>query len=226
MKPENVNTFIFDLDDTLYEEMQYVRAGMKNVSQYLSKKYGIECDKIYGSCMEILGRDGRGKVFNKICDDFELNEDVKALVNIYRGTKPKLTLYSDADRFLCALKEIGYKIGIITDGNANVQDAKVKGLNLDKIADAILLTDLIRDKNGFSLSKPAPEVYKECLRLLDSQATESVYIGDNPNKDFIGAKSLGMKTVRIIRETGMFADTLMSKEYEAGITIHSLEELM
>lgn len=226
MKPENVNTYIFDLDDTLYEEMQYVRAGMQSVSKYLSKKYGIEFNKLYDSCLIILERDGRGKVFDKLCEDYKLKEDIKTLVEKYRGTKPKLTLYSDAEKFLMLLKEAGCKIGIITDGNAQVQEAKVKGLNLDKWTDAVLLTDRMKDEDGHSLSKPATRVYEECLKMLGSTAEESVYIGDNPNKDFIGAKMLGMKTVRIIRETGMFVSEVFPEEYEAEMTIHSLEELV
>lgn len=226
MKPENVNTFIFDLDDTLYEEMQYVRAGMKSVSKYLSQKYGIECNKIYGSCMEILERDGRGRVFDKLCEIYELKEDVKVLVDKYRGTRPKLQLYSDAEKLLSLLNEDGYKVGIITDGNAQVQEAKLKGLNLEKWVDAVVLTDRLKDKEGNSVSKPHTEVYEECLKLLCSKATESVYIGDNPNKDFIGAKKVGLKTVRIVRESGMFVNSVMPKEYEAEMTIHSFEELM
>ena len=226
MKPENVNTYIFDLDDTLYEEMQYVRAGMQSVSKYLSKKYGIEFNKLYDSCLNILERDGRGKVFDKLCEDYKLKEDIKTLVEKYRGTKPKLTLYSDAEKLLMLLKEAGCKIGIITDGNAQVQEAKVKGLNLDKWADAVLLTDRMKDEDGHPLSKPATRVYEECLKMLGSSAEESVYIGDNPNKDFIGAKMLGMKTVRIIRETGMFVSEAFPEEYEAEMTIHSLEELV
>ena len=226
MKPENVNTFIFDLDDTLYEEMQYVRAGMKSVSKFLSKKYGIDCNKLYDSSMEILERDGRGKVFDKLCESFKLKEDIKTLVDKYRETEPELTLYSDAEEFLSLLKETGCKLGIITDGNARVQEAKVKGLNLDKWVDAVILTDRLKDKEGNSFSKPQTEVYEECLKLLGSKASESVYIGDNPNKDFIGAKKLGLKTVRIIRETGMFVNSVMPKEYEAEMTIHSFEELM
>lgn len=226
MKPENVNTFIFDLDDTLYEEMQYVRAGMQSVSEYLSKRYGIAGDKLYNSCMEILERDGRGQVFDKLCEIYELKEDVKVLVNTYRGTRPKLQLYPDAEKFLSLLKESGYKAGIITDGNAMVQEAKVKGLNLEKWVDVVVLTDRLKDKNGESFSKPQAEVYEECLKLLGSKASESVYIGDNPNKDFIGAKKLGLKTVRIIRETGMFVNIVMPKEYEAEMIIHSFEELM
>lgn len=226
MKPENVNTFIFDLDDTLYEEMQYVRAGMQSVSKYLSKKYDIDSNKLYDSCMEILERDGRGKVFDKLCEIYELKEDVKVLVNTYRGTRPKLQLYPDAEKFLSLLKEAGYKVGIITDGNAGVQGAKVKGLNLERWVDAVVLTDRLKDKEGKSFSKPQAEVYEECLKLLGSKASEAVYIGDNPNKDFIGAKKLGLKTVRIIRETGMFVKTVMPKDYEAEMTIHSFEELM
>ena len=77
------------------------------------------------------------------------------------------------------------------------------------------------------LSKPNEIVYETCLKELNVKSNEAVYIGDNPLKDFIGAKKIGMKTVRIIRDKGMFMkETAPSEEYKADITVKDLRELI
>ena len=226
MKAKKINTYIFDLDDTLYEEIQFVKAGMMSVCLYVSKKYGLECKELFDYCMELLEKEGRGKIFDNLCAKYELDEKVSELVKIYRGTEPNLSLYEDAEECLLELKKQGFKLGDITDGNAKVQGAKVRGLGLNKLVDAVLLTDEMRRDDGSSFSKPAAEVYEECLKMLGAKPDESVYVGDNPNKDFIGARKLGMGTVHIVRDRGMFVGAKVSEEYEADKKIHSLKELI
>jgi putative hydrolase of the HAD superfamily len=63
----------------------------------------------------------------------------------------------------------------------------------------------------------------EYLRL---DFSDCVYIGDNPNKDFITARKLGMGTVRIVRDVGDHMQTRLGKEYEADAVIYSLTELI
>ena len=226
MKKKAIKTFIFDLDDTLYEETQFVKAGMMSVCKYLANKYGYECRDLYDCCMEFLSKDGRGKVFDNLCIKFDLAEEVVNLVKIYRETEPELFLYDDAKECLYELKRQGCKLGIITDGNAKVQRAKVRGLGLDTLVDVVVFTDEMKRADGSSFSKPAPEVYEECLNLLDSKADESAYVGDNPIKDFIGARKLGLYTFQIIRESGMFVGARVSHEYEADEKIKSLKALV
>ena len=50
-----------------------------------------------------------------------------------------------------------------------------------------------------------------------------IYIGDNPNKDFVNIKKLGIKTVRVL--TGNYKNLKLSKKFEAEITIRNLNFL-
>ena len=74
MKAKKINTYIFDLDDTLYEEIQFVKAGMMSVCLYVSKKYGLECKELFDYCMELLEKEGRGKIFDNLCAKYELDD--------------------------------------------------------------------------------------------------------------------------------------------------------
>ncbi|MEM5598044.1 HAD hydrolase-like protein [Niallia circulans] len=54
---------------------------------------------------------------------------------------------------------------------------------------------------------------------------DCVYIGDNPNKDFVTAKKLGLHTIRIVREIGDHMQTKLDQGYEADKKIYSLMEI-
>ncbi|MCR4695994.1 MAG: HAD-IA family hydrolase [Lachnospiraceae bacterium] len=223
---EGIKAYIFDLDDTLYDEEQYVSSAISDVCRYISNKHNIEYDALFDYCMHSIQVDGRGNTFNKLCDEFSITEDIKQLVDIYKSCNPILNLYDDADEVIKYLKENNKKIGIITDGNAKVQNSKVRALGLYELADSVILTGNLRDGDK-AITKPDERVYKACLDELNVPTVEAVYVGDNPLKDFVGAKKIGMKTVRIIRNKGMFMNEIApSNGYEADITIRSLRELI
>ncbi|WP_244834819.1 HAD-IA family hydrolase [Clostridium sp. BJN0001] len=216
-----IKVIIFDLDDTLYYEKQFVLCGFKNVCIYLSKKYNKDLNKLYKDTIDILDKDGRGKIFDFLCKKNNFKEDINDLVLIYRNTKPTLTLYEDSIKIFKYLKNNNIKTGIITDGCALVQWNKIKSLKIDKKVDKVIVTD---DYDG-NFSKPSTKSYLEMAEYFKVNPKECIYIGDNPKKDFIGAKSIGMKTVRIIREKGDHVSDIEDNKHEADKKIKNLEEI-
>ncbi|MBQ5376524.1 MAG: HAD hydrolase-like protein, partial [Lachnospiraceae bacterium] len=141
MRLTGITTYIFDMDDTMYEEMQYVRAAMEHVAEYVEREHGIEKERIYLFCMDLMEEQGRGAIFDMMIEEFHLKESVEKLVEVYRDTRPSLTLYGDAEALLKEVERQGMKTGLITDGNAKVQKAKVEGLNLMNRIQSVVLTD-------------------------------------------------------------------------------------
>ncbi len=226
MDTKKIKAFIFDLDYTLYDEMQFFNSGMKDVSEYVSEKYNIPAKEVYDFCIESVRKEGRGKTYNRLCEEYNLDEDPMNLVEVYRATRPKLSLYKEAEDVLKLLKDEGKLIGVITDGNATVQEAKVRLLGLFDIIDALVLPDALVVNGETHLTKPNPVVYEECLKKLGAKPEEAVYIGDNPAKDFWGAKKIGMKTIQIVREEGLFMrKEAPSEEYEADESVRDLREI-
>ncbi|CAI3654652.1 HAD family hydrolase [Clostridium neonatale] len=217
-----IKCLIWDLDDTLYYEKEYVLEAFKNVCKYLSSKYKKDYDKVYKRCIKILDEYGRGKIFNILCDEYGFKEDIKKLVEIYRDTKPKLELYEESKEIFNFAKENNLKLGLITDGCSKVQWNKIKALNLEKIIDKIIVTD----DYGYGYSKPHEKSYTEIIEYFNIKPEECVYIGDNPNKDFIGAKKLGMKTIRIIHENGDHINDKTDIEFEAELKIRKLSDIV
>lgn len=190
-----MKSVIFDLDNTLYSEISYVKSGFMKVSEYLSNKYKLNQDMIFKKMIHIFNVKGRGKVFNVLLNDLNLSEkeNVLNLVYIYRFHSPNISLYDDVLDTLIRLKEENYKLGIITDGKAIVQKNKIDALNLNEIFDVIILTDAL----GSDFWKPSIIPYQIALDLLNSTPNESCYIGDDSFKDFLGPKSLNIKTIQV-----------------------------
>lgn len=211
---------IFDLDDTLYNERDFVYCGFKAVANYLGKEHGLNVNDIYNSTLDIFHKYGRGKIFNILCHKYDIDEDVGKLVGVYRNTVPDIELYEDGLYILKTLKG-NYGLGIITDGKNTVQWNKIKALNIEKYVDKIIVTD----DYGRDYWKPSKEPYRDILNYFNIGPKEAIYIGDNPHKDFISAKILGINTIRIIREVGDHMNTFLSDKYEADYKINSLTEI-
>lgn len=215
-----IKAIIFDLDDTLYKEIDFVYSGFKEVCLYLSKINGIEFEVLYKNSIEILRKDGRGKVFDILCSNFGIKEDTQKLVSIYRNTNPEIKLYKDSIYLINKLRD-NYKLGIITDGMASVQWNKIKALNLKDIIHKIIVTD----DYGKDFWKPSVFPYLKISSSFSVLPEECIYIGDNPTKDFIGARKVGMNTVRIVRDYGDYINIKLSLEYEADYNIKNLCEI-
>ena len=130
-----------------------------------------------------------------------------------------LSLYPDGEELIGWLKERGIKTGLITDGNVQVQHNKIRALGLDERLDVVLAS------YDLGLRKPDAGVYVYCLEKLSCTPGEAVYVGDNPLKDFIGARKLGMRTARIIRPEGLHMRRTAQEGYDADKTVHLLTEL-
>jgi len=112
-------------------------------------------------------------------------------------------------------------LGLITDGDKGAQLNKIKLLDLQKYMNKIIITD----EYGKEYWKPSIKPFKMILEYFNIDSKESIYIGDNPNKDFIPCKKLGINTVRIIRPIGYYSNTFLNENYEADYNIKSLLEL-
>jgi len=99
-----IKLVIFDLDDTLYNERDFVYSGFIEVSKYLSSKYKIDKNKLYKDMVYILNFQGRGKIFNQICKKYHFKENIEDLVKKYRYNSREISLYYDASIVLKNLK--------------------------------------------------------------------------------------------------------------------------
>lgn len=223
MAQDGGRAVIFDLDDTLYREHDYVRSGFAAVAERLAREPGAPgAGELYGALIDEWQRHGRGRIFDAVTERFGLRVPVPELVGAYREHDPSaLELYPDAERALARLEAAGTLLAVLTDGMAAVQRRKLHALGLDRRIGCIVVCD----DYGLDAWKPSAVPYRAALEQLGVAPTDAVYVGDNPNKDFIGARALGLATVRVRRDSGDHARTTLGAEYEADVTVGSLDEV-
>jgi len=190
---------LFDLDDTLYPEIEFVKSGFRVVARYLSSRYHLDENALFAQMLDILQKEGRGKIFDNLLHSLGLytKEKVKLLVYLYRSHRPIIHLYEDVLPTLECLRRYGTRLGIITDGMASVQRNKIVALGLNNLFDVIVCTDEL----GRDCWKPSTIPYKIALELLEARPSEAVYVGDDPSKDFLAPNSMGMLTIQVNRQT-------------------------
>jgi putative hydrolase of the HAD superfamily len=215
--------FIFDLDDTLYPEISYVRSGFRAVSMFLSKNY-IKSQKdqeIYQLIWKEFIID-RKYVFNRFLEKVDLDKDIiKDLIYIYRNHDPEISPYEDVSA-LKYYKKCGLILGIISDGFEHIQKKKIKKLGLEGMFDF----DFFTWDHGDEFRKPSPLSFLKIVNDLKISPEDFAYIADNPLKDFYGGNSIGMLTVRIIRPDGLYQSIDISdKKGKEKIKIDTLWEL-
>jgi len=217
-----IKLVIFDLDDTLYPEIEFVKSGFKTVAKVISQDFGFETSKIYSLLEEAFEVD-RKYVFNRVLANLKIyNEDyLSRLISIYRTHKPEIHLYKDAEDILPYLKT-EFKLGLITDGLTITQMNKLKALKIENYFKNIIYTG----EKGDNYKKPSVLPFIEMLNKFCIQPKEAVYIGDNVEKDFKGSKELGMISIRIFRNDGIYKNSIAyDKNYEPDYIINSLFEI-
>jgi len=213
---------VFDLDDTLYDELTYVRSGFRAAARALSPELKASEQELFDRMWNVLMRDGRGKVFDETVAHYRgrpVRRLVRRALSAYRGHAPDIALAEDAEDALSRLEREGKPLYIVTDGNKLVQARKIRALGLDRRVDGIYVTH----RYGIRHAKPSPYCF---LKIRDREGAapgDIVYVGDNPRKDFVGIKPLGFRTIRIRR--GPWRDAKVPAEWEAEAVIGDLREL-
>jgi len=197
-KFNNIKAVIFDLDDTLISEKQYIDSGYRYISSILSVSLNIEKQDIYNLLWDLFEISPKN-VFNRLLEKLKIphtEEQIIKLVESYRNHEPKIQFYSDVLPCLEKLKEKNIKTGIITDGYLSTQRNKLRVLKADRYFDQIIITDEI----GREYWKPHPKAFELMSQRLAVEFEEMLYIGDNPEKDFYISSIYPIKTIQICRK--------------------------
>lgn len=220
---KRLQAIVFDLDDTLYPEREYVYSGFQAVADWVETHLGISRDVAFMEFWQIFSEGNRGNVFDLwlISHGITPESFVPQMVKVYREHYPCIKPYPDVLSLLPRLRQL-YRLGLVTDGRISDQQKKLEALGLASYFDAIVFSSAL----GEGITKLSTRPFKEVLKRLRVCGSEAVYIGDNPLKDFLGANAVGMWTVRVRRLDGLYSEfTPPSKEYAPHIEIRSLSDL-
>ncbi len=219
-----ITTVVFDLDDTLYDEIDYCKSGFKAVAEYIATLPDTpSAEYIFNSLREQFMAGNRTNTFNTALDDLGLSYDdqlVQKLIKKYRNHKPKIELPADSAKVLRLLKK-KYTLALLTDGFLPAQQLKVQALKIENYFKCIIYTE----KLGRQFWKPSPAGFEKLMQKLGVKPKNTVYIADNQTKDFIAPNKLGLWTIQITRPARIHTSISESSHSAAQHVIPKISQL-
>lgn len=218
-----LQAIVFDLDDTLYPEHTFVLSGFRAVAAWTEERLGMPANQSFAELQNLFHEGVRGNTFDRWLESHGFNPNglVPQMVRAYREHDPYIEPYPEVPALLQRLGQ-QYRLGLVSDGHLGVQQRKLAALNLRTYFDAVIFSD----EWGRDAWKPSTKPFEVVLARLNLEGTEAVYVADNPSKDFLGARQLGMQTVRIRRPDGLYTHLEPpTPEHAPDAEIKTLEDL-
>ncbi|HMK09013.1 MAG TPA: HAD family hydrolase [Anaerolineales bacterium] len=194
---------VFDLDDTLYPERDYVRGGFEAVARWAGATFGDDPWIVFDELWAMFEAGVRGDTFDRWLGRHGRSSPAMqaAMIEAYRTHPPRLAPYADVEPTLASLRGTA-RLGLLTEGPASVQQSKLDALGLRTWFDKVV----VLGEEERAAWKPSRTPFDRWLAGEAIGAQAAVYIGDNPAKDFLGARAAGWTSIRLRRSDGLHRD--------------------
>ena len=183
IKVDKNTVVVFDLDDTIYNEIEYLKSAYKYIAKQLDannwKRLYIQMFSDY--------RSGKN-VFELV--SIEYKTKTADLLKIYRNHVPDISPFPGVTELFEKIKIKGGKIAIVTDGRSITQRNKIKSLGLQNLIDFIVISEEIKSEK--------PNLKNFTAVENEFMLSSYYYIGDNIIKDFYAPKKLGWECILLV----------------------------
>jgi len=125
-------------------------------------------------------------------------------------------LVEGAENTIAELQQKGYRLGIVSSGNAGRVTREITNVGLDSVFEVVVCHEQMENR------KPHPEGLETAMRLMNRSREESCYIGDSP-EDIEMGKRAGLLTVGV---RSAYPTNWKLERSNPDIFIQSLSELL
>ena len=229
---KNIKAVLFDIDDTLYsQKMSFVRSCEKTFGDTWQIPYG-EMFEVYYQTYDKRSNQGLFEKHSmkelhriRIKYAFETygiqltEEQTKSFQENYFWSQQHMKLSPLMEDFLDRCSE-RWRLGIISNGNAEYQRGKIASLGLSRwISER---QTIISGEVG--IEKPAEEIFRIAEERLDMEVRpeELVFVGDSLYNDVYGARMAGWHQIWMNRRGRELEEGQAAPDAE----VHTEEELI
>jgi putative hydrolase of the HAD superfamily len=158
-------------------------------------------------------------IFDKVLTNEFGKIDYKILasgiIGYRRAKEGTLALYPHVQLTLTGLTRLGLKMAVVSDAPRLPVWLRICGLGLQHYFDAVIALE----DTGFK--KPHEKPFLLALERLGLKPEEAMMIGDWAERDMVGAKGVGLKTV-----FARYGDTLETQHSGADFEVDDIAELL
>jgi putative hydrolase of the HAD superfamily len=216
---------LFDLDDTLFDQRQWLSGAFLEAGKHLEDECGIPARETQEELLALSSRYGSasGSLFNHLLTSHGIMEDpvlIRCLIGRFYEHRPEtLEPYHGVLETLSEINNAGLICGVITNGRQEIQCSKIDALGIGDFFSLVLVSGMFGD----DWKKPASRMHRRALAGLGVEGSACVYVGDNPTIDFVPARETGCCTVRVLK--GEYASVIADTGTDADCTIDEIPEL-
>ncbi len=224
-----IKAVVFDLDHTLFDRHGTLKSLVPKLREEFSvngKMSDGEIGEIWCYADDHFVYSGWEYILAYLSDNGVFNvtpsfPDYSAF--IYKHFAVTAVSFPETIPMLESLRARGIRTGLITNGNHNLQYAKIDMLGLYPYFDEIIAT------GDYGVHKPDRGIFDIMREKMGFSPDEMVYVGDNPVNDIEGARGAGWKTVWM-KSTGYWDEKIAPADREVNTvnevfdTVLSMEE--
>ena len=186
--------YIFDLDGTLYSRDNLVQNVVTAQYQTFADELGHVERCEYISRVLTLDEHGyrpKNEVYRELALQYGLSHDLTNRLHdhFWASYDEHIEVPEDTMNTLTAIRTNGAKIGIITNGQTERQQKKIRALGISELVDQLLISE------SEQIKKPHPQIFQRALARLKVSAKDSVFVGDHPTADIDGARNAGIDAI-------------------------------
>lgn len=213
-----IKAVIFDLDGTLLDRDRSLKLFIKNqYKKFIRELKHIPEQRFTERFIELdnKGYVWKDKVYQQLIQEYSISNLTweQLLEDYIYSFQNSCIPFKNMEYILKELKIKGIRLGMITNGFTKFQSLNLQALGIHKYIDTILISE----QEG--IKKPQPEIFLRALEKLGVTPEESLYVGDHPENDVLGALNVGMNAV-------WKKDPFWSEPNEIEYTIDDLGELL
>ena len=222
----------FDLDDTFWDCASVIRSADQQLYAWLQEhqptitaaytpdtliQHRVEYMNKFPALHYDLGLLRRNWL-QQLAQDFSLDTTwVNPAFEYFLIARNQVEFFPEVIPALETLVEDKYQLGVITNGNAEIHRMPIAHL-----------FSFAHSSAAAGVAKPDPLIFHQALQMAGVEAHEMVYVGDDPEKDIIGASNAGFRTIwfnpsGLQPHTTIKPDAVMTNFSELARLIQSLQ---
>lgn len=201
---ESIKAVIFDLDNTIFDHNRVQRESLHRIHSHYSDTFkGLEFPVFFDHYIEnnelVWNQLFKGEItketlrlrrFADILEFFGLDSSPALEM-----TDKYLDVYTEIAYFMKGARELldnvrgRFKLGMVTNGFADIQFIKLENLGIKDYFDVVVTSDEAR------AMKPDARIFEAAVKRLNCLVSECLFIGDSYENDIAGAAKCGMRTI-------------------------------